>query len=413
MSEKTPVNNKRIILLRSLSVMCVVALLVCVVSFPVSAASIDYMDYIVDVSTNESGEDIVKVDIPLSAFGTGLWRVRNESTGVQTEFNGHSLQYNFTAGVKYRLQYRPMIDNIEISLADIPVGTTVTFICDTTGSFTQESGHTSIGTVYYRRNGASLSSFETRNYGFITGTNNYMFALNYPSDATEFRVDLDWRGQVANSSGNQTIACTGIRLTMKISGLYLQQVQSGKTNKILAEVEKQLESQGKTLEEVLEQQAQTNDQLADVLEQQQQTNDQLSTLPGEIGDEIQGVIDKEEQEAEGSGNDFVDQILDMLPDPSTGVLGALRGLTDATSYTGTDAVLTIPAIVLPGIDGLFPTTEIWGGTRFDFGEYIGLLPPALLTLVQCLFTIAMVLFCVYELKGIISYCLTLRANKGG
>ena len=108
----------------------------------------------------------------------------------------------------------------------------------------------------------------------------------------------------------------------------------------------------------------------------------------------------------------MDQILGALPDPSTKVLGALKGLTDATSYTGTKAALTIPPIVLPGIGDLFPTTEIWGGAEFDFGEYIEYLPSTLLTLVRSLFTIAIVLYCVYELKGIISYCLTLRSNKG-
>lgn len=100
------------------------------------------------------------------------------------------------------------------------------------------------------------------------------------------------------------------------------------------------------------------------------------------------------------------------PDPSTDVLAALKSLTDATAYTGIDAVLPIPAIVLPGIDGLFPETVIWEGTEFDFGDYLGFIPSSLLTLVQSLFTIAIVLFCVYELKGIISYCLTLRESKG-
>lgn len=140
---------------------------------------------------------------------------------------------------------------------------------------------------------------------------------------------------------------------------------------------------------------------------------QLGELPGQIGNEFESVIEQEKEESKEEGNKFVDQILDALPDPSQDVLAALKGLTDATAYSGTDAVLPIPAIVLPGIDGLFPETEIWGGTEFDFGEYVRLLPPALLTLVQALFTIAIVLFCVYELKGIISYCLTLRESKGG
>lgn len=155
------------------------------------------------------------------------------------------------------------------------------------------------------------------------------------------------------------------------------------------------------------------EQLSGEEEKLEDIDNKLDKLPGNIGDEMQGIIDNEKEQSKGEGNKFVDQILDALPDPSTDVLAALKSLTDATAYTGTDAVLPIPAIVLPGIEGLFPETVIWEGTNFDFGEYLGFIPSSLLTLVQSLFTIAIVLFCVYELKGIISYCLTLRENKGG
>lgn len=138
----------------------------------------------------------------------------------------------------------------------------------------------------------------------------------------------------------------------------------------------------------------------------------LQNLPGQIGDAFQDVIDKENEKHESEGNKFVDQLLDILPDPSQDVLVALGSLAGATGYTGTDAVLPIPAIVLPGISGLFPETVLWGGGQLDFGEYLGVIPSSLLTLVQSLFTIAIVLFCVFELKGIISYCLTLRSGKG-
>ena len=142
-------------------------------------------------------------------------------------------------------------------------------------------------------------------------------------------------------------------------------------------------------------------------------NDKLDSLPGDIGDEMQDVIENEKEQSKDEGNKFVDLILDALPDPSTDVLASLKSLTYATAYNGTDAVLPIPAIVLPGIDGLFPETVIWEGAEFDFGYYIGFIPASLLILVRSLFTIAIVLYCVYEFKGIISYCLTLRESKGG
>ena len=153
--------------------------------------------------------------------------------------------------------------------------------------------------------------------------------------------------------------------------------------------------------------------LAEQSEKLDGLNNKVDQLPDQIGDQMQNVMDTEKEESKNEGNKFVDQILDKLPDPSQGILGALGDLTAAINYTGTDAHLAIPAIVLPGIDGLFPEIEIWGGTEFSFSEYVEILPPGLLTLVKSLFTIAIVLFCVFELKGIISYCLTLREKDGG
>lgn len=106
---------------------------------------------------------------------------------------------------------------------------------------------------------------------------------------------------------------------------------------------------------------------------------------------MQNVMDNEKEQSKDEGNKFVDQILDKLPDPSQGVLSALGDLTSAINYTGTDAPLKIPAIVLPGIGGLFPETELWGGAEFSFSEYMEMLPSGLLTLVKSLLQLQ--LFC--------------------
>ena len=139
-------------------------------------------------------------------------------------------------------------------------------------------------------------------------------------------------------------------------------------------------------------------------------NQNIESLPGEIGDQMQDIVDNEKNEANNKGNEFVDQILDALPDPSTKVLASLKSLTDATSYTGTDAKLQIPGIVLPAVGMLIPETELWEGTQLDMGSYMELLPGTLVTVVQSLFTIAIVLYCVYELIGLIGFCLTLRGG---
>lgn len=162
------------------------------------------------------------------------------------------------------------------------------------------------------------------------------------------------------------------------------------------------------------------DGLGDVKDVLQDTNDKLDDmqgtledLPGNIGDEFENVIDRENEKHESAGQQFVDQILDILPDSSTEIMAALRSLPDAMSYTGTEAVLQIPGIVMPAVGDLIPQTDIWSGAELDFSDYVELLPPTLLNLVRALFTIAIVLFCAFELKGIVSYCLTLKDNGRG
>lgn len=152
-------------------------------------------------------------------------------------------------------------------------------------------------------------------------------------------------------------------------------------------------------------------------EQMQTTMDNIESamddLPGEIGDEFENVIDQEKEESKQEGNKFVDQVLDKLPDPSQGVLSALGELTAAVGYTGTEAVIPFPAIVIPGIDGLFDEIVIYDGSDFDLGSCVSYIPENILTVIQSLFTIAIVLYCVYELKGIISFIFTLKEKNNG
>ena len=374
-------------------VLCLVIL--CSFALPTSAAGFDYNDFVTKI-TVDGDNDIVTVVIPadrqyFSVAGVGL------SYG--------SISFSVTEGVSYNIGLIPFPGNMDLS--NVPDGTQYTYNFDVDVNRGYETpALTSYNTFY--RNGVHVADIPTQiGIHHFDGIISVSGTIQRPeSSVNELAISLWAYDLKPISSGTMTVRAYDFVMTMSISSLYRLQQQTGKTNEILAEVEKQLAEQGKTLDEVLQQQQQTNDKLDD-------TNDKLDKLPGQIGDEMQNVIDKEKDEATSSGNKYVDQILSALPDPSTDVLAAMKSLTDATAYTGTDAILPIPAIVLPGIEGLFPETTIWGGTEFDFGEYIAMLPSSLLTLAQSLFTIAIVLYCVYELKGIVSYCLTLRENKGG
>ena len=360
-------------------------------------AAYDYNDYITNIEV-DGDMDIVTITAPANSYKIELVCIEN---GLFQTFYDDTFTWSLESSLNYSIYFTGFYGTGLLDVTNIPDGTLVTYniSCSSEGGLAYNTPNW-YTTIYYRDNTSYLGA-DAVNHGKEAILDNLTFemTMNKLDGATMASFDVSCRNFQPFYSGDFTFTINSLKLTLSISSLYRLQEQTGKTNAILKEVELQLAEQGKTLD--------------DILNQQEQTNDKLDKLPSQIGDEMQGVIDNEKAESESEGNKFVDQILDALPDPSADVLVAMKSLTDSMAYTGTDAVLPIPAIVLPGIDGLFPETEIWGGTDFDLGEYINLLPPALLTLVQSLFTIAIVLFCVYELKGIISYCLTLRENKGG
>ncbi|MBQ7331394.1 MAG: hypothetical protein IJW94_06350 [Oscillospiraceae bacterium] len=414
MLKKTVNARKKYILLRSFfaTVLCLV--LVCPAVFTVSAAGVDYKDYISNIEV-DGHNDLVTITIPASEQ-YWVWQDLTAGYPAQTfpngwlDFQGELVEGSDVDYHKYRIQLHPFTGRL--NLDDIPNNAQYTagFRFHYTWNTGYETPYVSCNEQYYSASGSWLGQIQN-GVGWEPFDANAIYEVSgkldkdgpYSNGVTELAGSVDLFLQLNEFSplSGAWIAfeAQDFTMTFAISSLYeLQQTQE-KTNQILEAVEDKLEANGEKLE--------------DILEQQQQTNDKLDKLPGEIGDEVQNVIENEKAEAESSGNDFVDQILGALPDPSTVVLSALKSLTDATSYYGTEAVLPIPAIVLPGIDGLFPETVVWGGGELDFEEYLSFLPPALLTLVQSLFTISIVIFCVYELKGIISYCLTLRESKGG
>ena len=234
--------------------------------------------------------------------------------------------------------------------------------------------------------------------------------------ATYWRLDFTAEiNDVANESDTTIISVTcgstDVSIEIPYSSVYQLQQQGEKTNQLLDQIDKQMAANGEKLDDVIEQGQINAGKLDDVNQNLDDVNQNLEQLPGQIGDQMQGIIDAENNKAESDGNKFVDQILAALPDPSTKVLASFKTLTDATSYTGTDAKMPIPALVVPKVGDLIPETTLWGGAEFDFGEYMQIIPENILVLVQSLFTIAIVLFCVYELIGLIRYCLVLRGGE--
>lgn len=127
----------------------------------------------------------------------------------------------------------------------------------------------------------------------------------------------------------------------------------------------------------------------------------VETLPGSITSGMQDIMDQQQSAAESQGQESVDQIIEIIPNESQGFLDALGSLVDALGYNGTDAVLTVPAIKIPAVGGLFPETVLCAEQTINFGDYFAKIPENLLMLVRALFDIAIVVYCVKEFLGVL------------
>lgn len=374
---------------------CLFLVMLCAAPALAATTVLNYEDYVTNIEV-DGDNDLVNLSFPLDWFS---WCLYSRDGGTLLDARaGQSYGWHYDASAILRAY--PLGYSVNsLGLSNIPSGTmgSLKFRINSNGA----GFNTPVLSIYVRYFDVSGNLLFTHIFSdmpFEADTETEIeFTINAPKSAYSCDFEVAFVGiSPLAPDGIIEFEVVSFDVKMSLSSLYRMQQEIGKTNKILTEVEKQLEQNGQTLEEVLQ--------------QQQQTNDKLDKLPGQIGDEMQGVIENEKQEATSSGDKFVDQILDALPDPSTQVLASLKSLTDATSYTGVDAKLQIPALVMPAVGSLIPETVLWSGAEFDMGSYMDLLPEALVTVVQSLFTIAIVLYCVYELIGLISFCLTLRGG---
>lgn len=121
---------------------------------------------------------------------------------------------------------------------------------------------------------------------------------------------------------------------------------------------------------------------------------------------------REKQETQSSGDKATNDTNSAMPSVDSGFSNSLKSFVTSLSYNGTEAILPIPETSIPALDGITDKVVLIPEQGFDFSSVITqYIPSNLLTLLQHFFDIALVLFCVYELYGLIQYVLTLR--KGG
>ena len=87
---------------------------------------------------------------------------------------------------------------------------------------------------------------------------------------------------------------------------------------------------------------------------------------------------------------------------------SISGLVSSMGYSGTNAVLNIPAFTW-GLGNIIPERKWFDGVNIDMGAYINQFVPAnILTLIRALCDIAVVFFCVKELYNLMSTVLVNR-----
>ncbi len=118
----------------------------------------------------------------------------------------------------------------------------------------------------------------------------------------------------------------------------------------------------------------------------------------------------EKNETQKSGNDSLNDVSSAVPDKSAGMLSALQSLSNAVSYTGTEAKWKFPQMYIPAIAGVTDRINLNSEMEIDFSYWVNQIPQDIRTIISALATIGLVIFAFKELYGLISYVLTL---KGG
>lgn len=140
--------------------------------------------------------------------------------------------------------------------------------------------------------------------------------------------------------------------------------------------------------------------------------DDSSSIETAVDNANKKAEEREKQEAQTSGDKATSDSTSAMPSVDSGFSNSLKTFVASLSYNGTEAILTIPETSIPAINGIMDKVVLIPEQGYDLSATITQYIPAnLLTLLQHLFDIALVLYCVYELYGLIQYVLTLK--KGG
>lgn len=307
-----------------------ITLLICSFALPASAANIDYNDLISNIEV-DGDNDLVTITVPSDYI---LTQIVDGGTGESLVTNsGVSASYSVNSGYPYTIIFYAFQNGTDhLLLENIP---NFTFV-DYDFSISSPSGlgyeTPSVFSDWYYFDAASqyisMSRTEHGNQ-VLTGNHSYTQFISKAPGTVSGSCNFTFYHLKPLSSGELTVRLKSLTLTFTISSLYRLQQETGKTNTILKEVEKQLADQGKTL--------------GDILGTQQQTNNKLDGLWGSITDGFSSMGDKLNDlftggsagdNVSGSAGDFKDQLGDV-EDFQSGVESDLEaGFDEVLDFSG-------------------------------------------------------------------------------
>lgn len=144
-------------------------------------------------------------------------------------------------------------------------------------------------------------------------------------------------------------------------------------------------------------------ELSDINQGLEEQNSQLQDANNKLDDILQQP-EQEKAEAESSGNDSLDSVVDAIPNYQEELKSSFNTFLSVLADTGTSASWTFPALYIPKIDGVIPVQiPLSEEHPINFNDWINKIPENILTLVQNLMTAALIIFCVRELYRLIEY----------
>lgn len=378
---------------KALIVVCVVALVVCMTVTPVSAATINYWDYITATDIS-AGDDVCTLEVPVSLWRWSVYddlasksiRVRDSTNSVSVFFI--ELQKSSSGSVSYYEVFRPFNDDA-FRIDNIPTGSTFDFVLDLSLKASQTMDMVNaiphLTVRYYDKNGASV---EGRQYIY---SDDLFYIENAKSGSGKITYSFDLAKPDTAVYCSFYFYLTYNLVTPVFDGAYIQTIMNSFDMKVSID----------SLYRNSQSQDQTNEMLGDIY-------DKLEDLPEDIGGQMEQIAENEKQQANTEGDANIGAAIDAVPNHSEGFMNAISSFVKAMSYEGTDAKLTIPALTIPAIGDIIPETTLSNEMVLDFGQYVKLLPEGLLLLVQSLLTIALIVYCFKELYSTIAYVMTLR-----